>query len=58
MKSALYQQVARVAQAFGSDARLQPMEYVAQGERSVEELANMTALSVANCSKHLQPRRP
>jgi rhodanese-related sulfurtransferase/predicted transcriptional regulator len=56
-KSALYQQIARVAQALGSDARLQLLEYVAQSERSVEELANMTRLSVANCSKHLQVLR-
>ena len=57
MKSALYQQIARVAQALGSDARLQLLEYVAQSERSVEELAKMTKLSVANCSKHLQVLR-
>jgi rhodanese-related sulfurtransferase/DNA-binding transcriptional ArsR family regulator len=56
-KSALYQQIARVAQALGSDARLQLLEYVAQSERSVEELAQMTRLSVANCSKHLQVLR-
>jgi rhodanese-related sulfurtransferase/DNA-binding transcriptional ArsR family regulator len=57
MKSALYQQIARVAQALGSDGRLQLLEYVAQGERSVEELASMSRLSVANCSKHLQVLR-
>ena len=57
IKSALYQQIARVAQALGSDARLQLLEYVAQSERSVEELAKMTKLSVANCSKHLQVLR-
>ena len=57
MKSALYQQIARVAQALGSDARLQLLEYVSQGERSVEELTRMTALSAANCSKHLQVLR-
>jgi rhodanese-related sulfurtransferase/DNA-binding transcriptional ArsR family regulator len=57
MKSALYQHIARVAHALGSDARLQLLEYVAQGERSVEELARMAKLSVANCSKHLQVLR-
>ena len=57
MKSALYQQIARVAQALGNDGRLQLLEYVTQGERSVEELARMTKLSVANCSKHLQVLR-
>jgi rhodanese-related sulfurtransferase/DNA-binding transcriptional ArsR family regulator len=57
MKAALYQQLARVAQALASDARLQILEFVAQGERSVDSLAAMTGLSVANTSKHLQALR-
>ena len=57
MKTQLYQQIARVAQALASDARLQILEFVAQGERSVESLASMTGLSMANCSKHLQALR-
>lgn len=57
MKSAVYQQIARVAQALASDARLHLLEYLAQTERSVDELATMTGLSVANCSKHLQALR-
>ena len=56
-KSALYQQLARVAQALGSAGRLQILEYVAQGERSVDALASMCGLSVANTSKHLQALR-
>jgi rhodanese-related sulfurtransferase/biotin operon repressor len=57
MKTRVYQQIARVAQALASDARLQILELVAQGERSVESLASMTGLSMANCSKHLQALR-
>lgn len=57
MKAELYQQIARVAQALASDARLQILELVAQTERSVEQLAAMTGLSMANCSKHLQALR-
>lgn len=57
MKTQVYQQIARVAQALASDARLQILEFVAQGERSVESLASMTGLSMANCSKHLQALR-
>jgi rhodanese-related sulfurtransferase/DNA-binding HxlR family transcriptional regulator len=57
MKSALYEQLGRVAQALGSAGRLQILEYIAQGERSVDELARMTGLSVANTSKHLQALR-
>jgi rhodanese-related sulfurtransferase/biotin operon repressor len=57
VKTQLYQQIARVAQALASDARLQILEFVAQRERSVESLASMTGLSTANCSKHLQALR-
>lgn len=57
MKSALYEQLGRVAQALGNAGRLQILEYVAQGERSVDALAAMTGLSVANTSKHLQALR-
>lgn len=57
MKPEIYQHIARVAQALGSDARLHMLEYLAQTERSVDELAAMTGLSVANCSKHLQALR-
>jgi rhodanese-related sulfurtransferase/biotin operon repressor len=57
VKTELYQQLARVAQALASDARLQLLEFVSQTERSVDELAAMTGLSMANCSKHLQSLR-
>ncbi|MBI1942357.1 MAG: metalloregulator ArsR/SmtB family transcription factor [Betaproteobacteria bacterium] len=57
LKSALYEQIGRVALALGSAGRLQILEFVAQGERSVDALAAMTGLSVANTSKHLQALR-
>jgi len=57
LKSALYQQLARVGLALGNAGRLQILEFVAQGERSVDALAAMTGLSVANTSKHLQALR-
>ena len=53
-KERLYQAIGRVAAALGSAGRLQILEYVAQRERSVDALAAMTGLSVANTSKHLQ----
>lgn len=56
-KQHLYQAIGRVAAALGSAARLQILEYLAQGERSVDALATMTGLSVANTSKHLQALR-
>jgi rhodanese-related sulfurtransferase/DNA-binding transcriptional ArsR family regulator len=56
-KARLYESIGRVALALGSSARLQMLEFVAQGERSVDVLAAMTGLSIANCSKHLQALR-
>jgi len=56
-KSRLYEQLARVGTALASAGRLQLLEFLAQRERSVDALAAMSALSVANCSKHLQALR-
>jgi len=56
-KQALYQSIAKVAQALSNGNRLQLLEFVAQAERSVEELAAMTGITVANASQHLQALR-
>jgi rhodanese-related sulfurtransferase/biotin operon repressor len=56
-KARLYEAIGRVAAALGSAGRLQILEFVAQGGRSVDTLAAMTGLSVANTSKHLQALR-
>ena len=56
-KARLYEAIGRVALALGSGGRLQLLELVAQGERSVDTLAAMTDMSVANTSKHLQTLR-
>jgi rhodanese-related sulfurtransferase/DNA-binding transcriptional ArsR family regulator len=56
-KARLYEAIGRVALALASAGRLQILEFVAQGERSVDTLAGMTGLSVANTSKHLQALR-
>lgn len=56
-KQDVYEQLARVGKALSSGNRLELLEFVAQGPRSVEELATMTRLSVANASKHLQELR-
>jgi rhodanese-related sulfurtransferase len=57
LKTRLYEQLARVGTALGSPGRLQLLEFLAQGERSVHALAAMAGLSIANCSKHLQALR-
>ncbi len=53
-KQALFEQLAVVARALGSAARLELIDFLAQGERSVDDLAQVAGHSVANTSKHLQ----
>ena len=47
----------RVDKAPGNGNRLELLEYIAQGERSVDELANVSGLTVVNTSQHLQQLR-
>jgi ArsR family transcriptional regulator len=56
-KRDLYAQFAAVAKAMASEHRLELLELVAQGERSVEALAARSGLTVANASQHLQQLR-
>ncbi len=53
-KQAIYQSLAEVAQALGHAHRLELLEHLAQGERSVEALSARTSLTFANTSRHLQ----
>ncbi len=53
-KQALFEQFALVAKTIGHLHRLELLEQLAQGERTVEQLADKTGLSVANTSQHLQ----
>src|SRR5882724_6745336 len=57
VKTALFEQFARIGKALSSAKRLEMLEFIAQAERSVEALARMTDLSVANTSQHLQQLR-
>jgi rhodanese-related sulfurtransferase/predicted transcriptional regulator len=56
-KRALFAQFAIVAKALAHLHRLEILEQLAQGERSVEVLAERANLSVANASQHLQQMR-
>jgi ArsR family transcriptional regulator len=53
----MYAAFASVAKALAHEHRLELLELVAQGERTVERLAECAALSVANVSQHLQQLR-
>src|SRR5258707_5836855 len=56
-KERLYAQFARLGKALSSPRRLELLELLAQGERTVDSLARETALSVANVSQHLKALR-
>lgn len=56
-KHELFTLFARVGKVLGNAHRLALLEYLAQGERSVEALAKVSGLSVANTSQHLQLMR-
>lgn len=56
-KHAIFTRLARIGAALSSTARLEFLELLAQGERTVERLAALTGNSVANTSQHLQKLR-
>lgn len=56
-KDRLYAQFARVGKALGSPHRLELLELLGQGERSVDSLAGELGVSIANVSQHLQTLR-
>jgi ArsR family transcriptional regulator len=56
-KLALFAHFAAVAKSLAHAHRLELLEQLAQGERSVEVLADRTGLSIANASQHLQQMR-
>jgi ArsR family transcriptional regulator len=56
-KRALFVEFAAVAKCLAHAHRLELVEQLAQGERSVEILAEKTGLSIANASQHLQQMR-
>jgi len=52
-KAELFEQLAGVAKALSHPVRLELMEHLGQGERSVEALADLVGHSIANTSHHL-----
>jgi len=56
-KHDLFAHFARVGKALSNGNRLELLEFLAQGERSVEELSKVAGLTVANTSQHLQQLR-
>jgi rhodanese-related sulfurtransferase len=57
LKTAVYEHIARIGQAASSPSRLELLDLLAQGPRTVEALAQQTGQSVATTSHHLQVLR-
>jgi rhodanese-related sulfurtransferase/DNA-binding transcriptional ArsR family regulator len=53
-KREVFANLARIGTALSSPVRLELLELLAQGERSVDELSTLTGATVANTSQHLQ----
>jgi rhodanese-related sulfurtransferase/predicted transcriptional regulator len=53
-KTALFESIAVMGKAFGSPRRLELLDLLAQGPRTVDQLATASKQSVANASQHLQ----
>lgn len=53
-KDNVYTSIAGLAKAFGNANRLEILDLLANGEKTVEQVAAHTAITVANASQHLQ----
>lgn len=53
-KDEIYEQFSRIGKALSSPKRLELLDILCQGARTVEKLAKETALTIANTSQHLQ----
>lgn len=56
-KDAIYEQFARIGKAVSSPRRLELLDLLCQGPRTVEALAKESGLTAANASQHLQVLR-
>ncbi len=56
-KNAIYEELSRIGKSVASPARLELLDLLCQGPRTVEALANQAGLSVANASQHLRTLR-
>lgn len=57
VKEALFEQFARIGKAVSSPRRIELLDLLCQGERTVEALAEASRMSVTNASAHLQVLR-
>ena len=53
-KDAIYEQFSRIGKAVSSPKRLEMLDLLCQGEKTVETISTETGLTLANTSQHLQ----
>jgi rhodanese-related sulfurtransferase/DNA-binding transcriptional ArsR family regulator len=53
-KQQVFEQLAKIGTAFSNPVRLEVLELLAQGEQTVQAMAQLTGASIANTSQHLQ----
>ena len=53
----LYVELAKIGKSLSSERRLEIMDLLVQGPKTVEKIAELTKMSVANTSRHLQVLR-
>ena len=56
-KDAIYEQFSRIGKAVSSPKRLELLDLLCQGEKTVETLTRETGMTLANASQHLQALR-
>ena len=53
-KDRIYSEISRIAKAISNPNRLEILDFIANAEKSVEDIALQTGISIANASQHLQ----
>ena len=54
LKDEVYEQIARISKAAAAPKRLELLDLLSQGPRTVEALANLAGITVGNASQHLK----
>lgn len=56
-KDSVYNEISRIAKAMSNPNRLEIIDFLANGQKCVEDIALQTGISIANASQHLQTLR-
>ena len=56
-KNSLYSELSKIGKGLSSDKRLEILDLLSQGPKTVESLARQSGMSIANTSRHLKTLR-